>query len=62
MQRCPLELFQSRLLADGIITAAEIVSLTEIIDADLAAAVRFGKESPVPDTTDLFRHVYGERD
>ena len=62
MQRCPLELFQSRLLADGIITAAEIVSLTEIIDADLAAAVRFGKESPVPETTDLFRHVYGERD
>jgi acetoin:2,6-dichlorophenolindophenol oxidoreductase subunit alpha len=62
MQRCPIERFQAHVLAHKIMTAAAINAFIDIIDAELAAAVTFGQESPVPDQSDLLKHVYFERE
>lgn len=58
MKRCPVELFQGHILANKIMTAAEINVFMEAIDEEIAAAVKFGQESPFPDKTELVKDVY----
>lgn len=43
-------------------TAAEINVFMEAIDEEIAAAVKFGQESPFPDKTDLVKDVYYGRE
>jgi len=62
MKRCPIELFQGHILANKIITAAEINHFIKAIDKEIATAVKFGLESPLPDKTDLIKHVFFERE
>ena len=61
MRRCPIESFQGYVLANKIMSAAEINLFIEKIDNELTEAVKYGQESPFPDKTDLIKNVYYER-
>jgi TPP-dependent pyruvate/acetoin dehydrogenase alpha subunit len=58
MSRCPLERFQAYVLEKGIMTPAAIDNLEAAIAEELAAAARFGQESPWPEKADLLTDVY----
>ena len=57
-QRCPVERFQKQLLKDGIISQPEIDRMTKDFGAEIAAAIKFAKESPFPEEGTLMEHVY----
>jgi pyruvate dehydrogenase E1 component alpha subunit len=58
MARCPVRLFETKLGVEGILTDAERTRLGASLDAEIAEAVRFGKESPDPDMDDMLADVY----
>jgi pyruvate dehydrogenase E1 component alpha subunit len=43
-------------------TQAEIDAIGTKIDAEIDACVRFAEESPFPDDSELFKHIYVEDD
>ena len=58
----PLETTKSTILANGYATEAELDKMEEDIMAEVDASVVFAEESPYPQASDLFRHVYVEDD
>jgi pyruvate dehydrogenase E1 component alpha subunit len=61
-KRDPITLFQGKLLADGLVTEAELRDIDERIEAEVDAAVRFADESPAPDPSTLLDHLYADED
>jgi pyruvate dehydrogenase E1 component alpha subunit len=57
-KRDPIDLFQGKLLADGLVTEAELREVDERVEAEVDEAVRFADESPVPDPSTLLDHLY----
>ena len=47
----PLPAFRGRLVADGVLTAAQADDLAAAVRDEMQAAVTFGLESPFPDTS-----------
>jgi pyruvate/2-oxoglutarate/acetoin dehydrogenase E1 component/TPP-dependent pyruvate/acetoin dehydrogenase alpha subunit len=61
-QRDPIELFARRLIDAGILTEAEVQAIRDRSKATMEEAVRFSKESPLPDVSELTDNVYVELD
>jgi pyruvate dehydrogenase E1 component alpha subunit len=58
----PLQLWQSRLLAEGVITEPQIGDLDAAAQAEAVAAVQFASTSALPEPADIFSDVYYEVD
>jgi pyruvate dehydrogenase E1 component alpha subunit len=58
----PIQLWQKRLVEEGILTEEQAAELDAAAAAEAAAAVRFAQESPLPDQADIFADVYYEVD
>lgn len=57
-ERDPVRTYESRLIAEGALSAAQIDTMQREIEAEVAAAFRFAEDSPFPEPADAFRHVY----
>ncbi|MBU6409856.1 MAG: pyruvate dehydrogenase (acetyl-transferring) E1 component subunit alpha [Verrucomicrobia bacterium] len=58
----PIQLWQKRLLDEGVMTEEQAAELDAAAAAEAAESVRFAGESPLPDKTDIFSDVYSEVD
>jgi TPP-dependent pyruvate/acetoin dehydrogenase alpha subunit len=57
-ERCPIELFRRRLLAEGSARDDEFAAMEAEVAAEVGAAVQFALDSPWPDPTTATEHVY----
>ena len=58
----PLQLWQARLLEEGVVTEAQITELDAAAQTEAATAVEFAVKSPLPEPADIFSDVYYEVD
>jgi TPP-dependent pyruvate/acetoin dehydrogenase alpha subunit len=56
--RCPLNRFRDRLLADEVLSLREMEDMEAKINVEMAEAVAFAKESPFPEANLLLENVY----
>lgn len=61
MKRCPLRLFENRLLKEGLATASTISNLKDRIKKEVDEAASFAKESPFPEEEQAYKEVYKEK-
>ncbi len=54
----PIEMFASRLVAEGILNEAEREQIDQRVDAAVLAAVEFADASPEPSLDSLYDHLY----
>ena len=54
----PVPAFRARLVATGVLTAAEAAAIDEAADQQVTAAVDFADKSPDPSSDQLFAYVY----
>ncbi len=59
-KRDPIMLFENELKEFGVIDQAGIEAVREAVTKEIAAAIEFAKESPMPDVADHERYVYTE--
>ncbi|WP_423922201.1 thiamine pyrophosphate-dependent dehydrogenase E1 component subunit alpha [Candidatus Poriferisodalis sp.] len=57
-QRDPIELFEGRLAAAGVLDADGAQAVHDSAQADIEAAIAFAEESPLPDPDNLLADVY----
>jgi len=57
----PIPRFETRLLTNGNATAEELAAVRARVQAEIAAAVEYGKESPYPEPSAFHEHVYKEQ-
>jgi acetoin:2,6-dichlorophenolindophenol oxidoreductase subunit alpha len=57
-KRDPIPLFRARLIAEEVLTAQAIGAIDDAVEAEVAAAVQFARESPLPDPAGAFDHVF----
>ncbi|WBV45309.1 thiamine pyrophosphate-dependent dehydrogenase E1 component subunit alpha [Pseudoroseomonas cervicalis] len=57
-RRDPIKLFEEELTGLGILRMEEIVALRAEVEAEIAAAIDYAKDSPAPDVAALTRDVY----
>ncbi|HEX9015341.1 MAG TPA: thiamine pyrophosphate-dependent dehydrogenase E1 component subunit alpha [Chloroflexota bacterium] len=57
-ERCPIVRFQELLLERGTLRQAEIDEMGREIDEEIAAAVRFAEESPLPDPDEALDDLF----
>jgi pyruvate dehydrogenase E1 component alpha subunit len=55
---CPIENLRQQALASGALLEAEVLAMTHEIEAEIADAVRFAKDSPFPPENRLLEQVY----
>jgi len=58
--RCPITLFEQRLLQDGVADQLEIERIEAEVGAIIADAARFAEESPKPDPATVADHLYSQ--
>jgi pyruvate dehydrogenase E1 component alpha subunit len=58
MKRCPIDRFEEKLLAGGILTEADKVHIHKDLDGEIESAIAFAKESPYPNKKDLLNYVF----
>jgi len=58
MKKCPIKRHKERLFNMGILNDSMVEEIQRKIDAEIDAAVEFGKNSPFPSIEDLYRNVY----
>lgn len=56
--RCPIMTFEARLLANGMVTQAELERISAEVTALVEEAVAFALNSPMPDPASVTGHVY----
>jgi pyruvate dehydrogenase E1 component alpha subunit len=59
-QRDPITLFHERLRAESLVTEEEIRHIDQQVEDEVADAVRFAEESPFPDPSTVFDHLYAQ--
>ena len=59
-EREPIPRFRRRLVADGLMTDAELAAIERDVDAEIARATDEALAAPPPDPATLLRHVYSE--
>lgn len=60
MERDPLPILRSRLIAEGIATESDLAAMETGIEAQIDEALQFALESPYPELAELRRDVYAE--
>jgi pyruvate dehydrogenase E1 component alpha subunit len=58
----PIQLWQARLLEEGVVTEPQVTELTAAAQAEANASVEFAQSSPLPEPADIFADVYYEVD
>ena len=58
MEKCPIKRAEAKLYAAGALDDAKKAEIEKRVDSEIEAAVEFGKQSPFPPVTDLYRNVY----
>jgi len=58
IKRCPIKLLKEYMLTRGIITEAKINRFVAQLNKEIDDAIRFAKESPFPDRSELAEDVY----
>jgi pyruvate dehydrogenase E1 component alpha subunit len=61
MKRCPLKLFENKVLKKGLVNASTINNLKKQIREEVDEAAYFGKRSPFPGREQAYKDVYKER-
>lgn len=57
-ERDPIVLFRARLAEEDLLSADRLAAIEAEAEADVADAIRFGRESPLPDPIEAFDHVF----
>ncbi|MBI2842359.1 MAG: thiamine pyrophosphate-dependent dehydrogenase E1 component subunit alpha [Armatimonadetes bacterium] len=57
-RRDPIEAFQQRLISAGIISEGDVKAMRKSIEEEMAAAVRYGEESPSPNIDEAYEDVF----
>ena len=57
-KRDPLVLFRARLTDEALLSVDKVATIDAEVEAEVAAAVRFGLDSPLPDPAEAFDHVF----
>jgi pyruvate dehydrogenase E1 component alpha subunit len=60
IKKCPIGRFEKHLLETGILDANALIAITEEIGIEVDDAVKFAKESPYPDVSELLTQVYSD--
>jgi len=58
MKKCPVAAMEKRLLAGGVVTEKELSDINRSILEKIEEAVKYAKESPLPDPEDALEDVY----
>jgi pyruvate dehydrogenase E1 component alpha subunit len=54
----PIPAFGRRLVEHGVATDEQLATIDEEVEEEILAAVRFAEESPAPDASTVFDHIY----
>ena len=57
-RRCPIETLRGKLFEDGILRPQDIEQMVSELEAEIADAVTFAKQSPFPEERLLLEHIY----
>lgn len=57
-KRCPVSVFEKKLIKDGILGLSQIDKIKQDIQAEIDDAVNFAKSSPFPESSEMFSDVY----
>ena len=60
--RDPIKVIESKVLEENIATEEEINAIKAKIKAEIADAAQFAEDSPFPDASELYDHVYLQED
>jgi pyruvate dehydrogenase E1 component alpha subunit len=58
MKKCPIKRLEKTLCDEGHMDDAGKAEIEKKVDAEIEAAVEFGKQSPLPPEEDLYKNVY----
>lgn len=62
VKKCPLNIFEQKLLDQGILVTRDIKRLKDSIEAEIGEALAFAKGSPFPEERELITDVYAPDD
>ena len=57
-EECPIKRFRARLLAEGLLTGEAYARLEAEVDREVAAAVEFARQSPLPEPREAFEDLW----
>ncbi|NOX62204.1 MAG: thiamine pyrophosphate-dependent dehydrogenase E1 component subunit alpha [Chloroflexi bacterium] len=57
-QKDPIDRCRRLMMAQGLWTAADEQAMLEAVSAEIEAAVQFAEESPYPDVSTIYEHIY----
>jgi len=60
-KRCPLELFEKKLLKDKVLEKRQMEDLKIKIQFEIEEAIKFAKDSPFPSIEDMISHIYSKQ-
>ena len=58
--RDPIKLFKESLTENGVIDEEALASIESRVRDEIAQSIKFAEESPLPDSKELYKHVYAE--
>lgn len=59
IEKDPLKHFENSLVKEGAVTSNEIKDINEKIDKEISEAFEFAKKSPLPDSEELEKYLFG---
>ena len=59
-KKCPLELFESKLIKNNILNLSQIENFKRKIEKEINSAVSFAKNSPYPKSEEMLADIYAE--
>ncbi len=62
MKRCPVEMYKDLIINKGLITETDYMNLVKEIDAALDDSLKAAKQHPLPDTKELLKDVYYDKE
>jgi pyruvate dehydrogenase E1 component alpha subunit len=58
--RDPIPCFEKHLIAEGILTKADIEAMERLVDEEITEAIQYAKDSPLPAPDELLGHVFAQ--
>ena len=58
MKKDPIDRLRQRLLLEGKIDEATLVTITDQVQQQITDAIEFAKQAPYPDPSEVYTHVY----
>ena len=57
MAKCPVKLFEEKLVKDNLVKAEVMKQITDEIKKELDEAVQYAKDSPLPTAEELYQDI-----